>query len=412
MKRKNFGRAAAFLTAAALTMSTAVPLSTSASDGQVVVALGDSITTGYSADGTLMASYAEMVSSYYGAELVNLAQDGATSADLLAQLSDAGVQETVAGADIILVTIGGNDIMQPVLNNDYIDATQHGTMSELIGAMREQDAANPFFTALMMAYLGQTMPTAVSDCRANIEQIASQLRSLNGGAEIVFQTVYNPMDLDADDTPLATSGSMETLSTEVRNYLEGMENNTLYEYGVNDTIRGLPGVTVADVYETLFDRAFYYTGIHYVDVHPNSIGHLAIAETVIASMQREETGTEDGTLMRSVYTGTGAEQTMPAVNAALDQSLQARVLKNSLGDVDANGIVEISDATDALTIYAQTGASLTPSITGVNAIAADGNQDGEVDISDATLILSYYASYGAQVFTGTFEEFAAQQQGQ
>ncbi|MBQ8515160.1 MAG: hypothetical protein IJ496_07165 [Ruminococcus sp.] len=410
MKKKNLERAAAFLTAAALTMSAAAPLSTEASDGEVIVALGDSITSGYSADGTLMASYAEMVSSYCGAELVNLAQDGATSADLLAQLSDTGVQETVAGADIILVTIGGNDIMQPVLNNDYIDATQHSTMSDLIGAMREQDAANPFFTALMMAYLGQTMPTAVSECRANIEQIAAQLRTLNGHAEIVFQTVYNPMDLDADDTPLATSGSMETLSTEVKNYLEGMENNTLYEYGVNDTIRGLQGVTVADVYETLFDRAFYYTGIHYVDVHPNSIGHLAIAETVIAAMQREETGTEDGTLMRSVYTGTGAEQTLPTVNAALNESLQARVLKNSLGDVNANGVVEISDATDALTIYAQTGASLTPSITGVNAIAADGNQDGVVDISDATLILSYYASYGAQVFTGTFEEFAAQQQ--
>ncbi len=409
MRKKYLANAAAFLTA--VTMMTGVmPMTANAADGEVIVALGDSITTGYSNDGTLIASYADMVSSYYGADLINLAEDGATSADLLTKLSDASVQETIASADVILVSIGGNDIMQPLLSNDYIDSTQYQTMQGLIKAMREKESADPSFKLLFSLYLNNIMPDTITACRSNIEEIAAQLKSLNSSAEIVFQTVYNPMDVDADDTDLATSGTMETLSANVLRYVEGDESNMFYTYGVNDAIRGLEGVTIADSYETLFDHGHYYTNITYLDVHPNSIGHLAIAETVLSAMNRTENGTENGTLLRKAYAGSGAEQTLSGVNSAINESLLGRVLKNSYGDVDANGTVEIADATAALTIYACVGASVEPPITGVNAQTADGNKDGIVDLSDASLILSYYASVAARVFDGTFDEFVAQNQ--
>lgn len=408
MKKKYFGSMAAFLTLAAMTAnSVAAPVTADAAESDVIVALGDSISTGYSKDGTLIASYADIVSSYYNAELVNLAEDGATSSELLEKLSDPNVQQTVAGADVILITIGGNDIMQPVLNNDYIDATQHSTMAELIAAMRAQgDLAGTFLNF----YLDSTMPDAIATCSSNIEQIASQLRSLNSSAEIVFQTVYNPMDLDADadSTDLAVSGSMEMLSTYVKKYLEGLDGNTVYGVGINDTIRGLQGVTIADSYQALYDRAFYYTGIHNVDVHPNSIGHLVIAETVISSMQHAEDGRENGTLMRAAYTGSGAEQTLSGVNAALNESIMARSLKNSYGDVDADGSVNLADASAALGLYASEAAGAEPAVTGVNAQAADGNQDGKVDLADASDMLGYYASNAAGAFSGTFADYIAQ----
>ncbi|MBQ8515060.1 MAG: Ig-like domain-containing protein [Ruminococcus sp.] len=66
------------------------------------------------------------------------------------------------------------------------------------------------------------------------------------------------------------------------------------------------------------------------------------------------------------------------------------------GDVDLNGIVNISDATEALTIYAKHSASLsTEEYTDTQLQSADTNEDGLISISDATAILSYYAQTAA-----------------
>ncbi len=407
-KKHHFGRMAAMLTAAALTTGF-TPVSANAAGNGSLLVLGDSISTGYSKDGTLIASYADIVNSYYGTEMTNLAVDGATTTDLLSQLNDAGVQQMVSSADIILVTVGGNDIMQPVLNNEFLDATQYDSMQALINAFSAASANDLLFTLKFQRYLDNVLPDAITAGSANIVQIADQLRSLNGNAEIIFQTIYNPMDLDADDTPLASSGSMEALSVNVNNYLEGLENNILYPTGINDAIRSLQNVKVLDTYQTFFDRAFYYTRINDADVHPNSIGHLAIAESLIQLAERAETGNENGTRMRAAYVGSGAEQTLHAVNADMNASIQARALQNSYGDVNADGAVDTTDASQALSIFAASGAGLDAPVTGVNALAADGDMNGTVDISDATLMLNYFSQSAANVFTGTFMEFAAQQ---
>ncbi len=404
--KKNYLRSAAALLAAISLMTSAVPFEVSAEGTMSMVALGDSITTGYSKDGSLVAGYAEIVSSYYGAELTSFAQDGLTSAGLLEQLSDLSVQEAVAGADVVLVTIGGNDILQLILNNDYIDATQYEDMGQLISAMGQMSLLE---TAQMQMYMNKVMPDAIAACRANTIEIAAQLKSMTQ-AEIVFQTIYNPMDLDADDTSLATSGGMEVLSSNVHKYLEGIADNTTFPLGqcVNGAIRDLTGVTVVDTFQTLYDHGYYYTDIKAVDVHPNSIGHLAIAETVIEALAIPETGAEDGTKLRLAYTASGAETTLAGIASSLNDSILGKVLRNSYGDVDANGNVEIADATSALSIYAANGASVTPPVTGVNAQAADADQNGTVDIADATLVLDYYAAKGANIFEGTFSEYAAQ----
>lgn len=409
MKKNNLKRAAAILAAISLMMS-AVPTEASAEESMSIVALGDSITTGYSKDGTLIASYAEMVSDYYGAELTSFAQDGLTSSGLLEQLSDVSVQAAVAEADVVLVTIGGNDILQLVLNNDYIDATQYESMNQLISGLKTESGA-PNYAVLtpFNLYLTKTMPGVIANFRSNVAAIAEQLKA-STNAKIVFQTVYNPMDCDADDTDLAVSGSMEILSSNVNKFLEGIADNTAFPKGqcVNGAIRDLTGVTVVDTFQTVYDHGYYYTDIKMVDVHPNSIGHLAIAETIMDALALPETGAENGTKLRLAYTASGAEKTLGNIDSALNDSIMGKVMKNSYGDVDANGAVEIADATSVLSIYAANGAGTESPITGVNAQAADADQNGTVDISDATLVLGYYAAKGANAFDGTFMEYAEQ----
>ena len=73
------------------------------------------------------------------------------------------------------------------------------------------------------------------------------------------------------------------------------------------------------------------------------------------------------------------------------------VLKEScdMGDVNANDTIDITDATLALTHYAQTAAGLTSSISETQISAGDTDADGSITITDATAILTYYAQTAA-----------------
>ena len=78
--------------------------------GKSYVALGDSITTGDGLAGSEQA-FPEIVAEETGYDLTNLAVSGATSQDLLETLSDDRASDAVEGADLITITIGGNDLM-------------------------------------------------------------------------------------------------------------------------------------------------------------------------------------------------------------------------------------------------------------------------------------------------------------
>lgn len=68
------------------------------------------------------------------------------------------------------------------------------------------------------------------------------------------------------------------------------------------------------------------------------------------------------------------------------------------GDLDGDGAITISDATEVLTIYARMAVQLDVSeYTESQLAAADVNQDGAVDIRDATAILTYYAQTAASL---------------
>ena len=87
-----------------------LPAAAFAQDTIQYVALGDSITTGYRL-GEGEQSFAEIIAAENGYELINLAKDGATSADLLDVIQNEANAATLENADLITITIGGNDLM-------------------------------------------------------------------------------------------------------------------------------------------------------------------------------------------------------------------------------------------------------------------------------------------------------------
>ncbi len=361
MKNRKTGRAiaaAAALTIAAMTLP-AVP---AVADGETiapyqVLVLGDSISTGYGLlDGS--QSYVSLLEQSMNQKVTNLAQDGMTTAELLQLLqTDAAVQGAVASADVILVSIGANDVLQPILDNDVISIRDYSSITELAAAVKENQLA-------FQRYLMKNIPPAVATANENINNIILQLQSTNSNAKLAFQTVYDPASIEEDETGLSNS-AISTLnlfsSGLVYQFLEGSLNgNTLVPVGLNENIRdqaAAGSVYAADIYAAFKGHAWTYTNISSADVHPNAAGHAVIAEVLLAS----------GYLP-------------PA---------QIR------GDVDGDEKVAVEDAVAALTEYARVSAALGAQLTPAQKAAADIDNDGTISVEDAVRILSYYARQSA-----------------
>ncbi|MEX2504046.1 MAG: GDSL-type esterase/lipase family protein [Egicoccus sp.] len=81
------------------------------------VALGDSLATGAGATTSYVAEYAAELEAQTGAdlEITNLAVNGWTSTDLLTALDeDEAMRTAVAGADLLTVDIGANDLLHAI----------------------------------------------------------------------------------------------------------------------------------------------------------------------------------------------------------------------------------------------------------------------------------------------------------
>lgn len=357
MKNRKTGRAiaaAAMLTIAAMTMPMPTAAAADTVDPYSVVVLGDSISTGYGLQDS-SKSYVSILEQQMNQKVTNLAKDGTTSSELLQSLQgDSAMQGAVAGADVIVVTIGANDILQPVLNNDVVKVDDYDNIYDLANAIKTNQIA-------FQKYLRANMPTAVANANANIDSIILQLKSTNDHAKLVFQTVYDPLSVDQDDTGLSDN-ALSMLSTfsngQMYQYLNGSANGGTYiPVGLNQNLQTHAQngeIYLADVYGTFLHHAWTNVNIENADVHPNAAGHAAIANL----------------LLDSGY--------FPAV-------------ASTKGDVDGDGNIVVSDAVAVLTEYARVAAGGEEQFTPAQKNSADVNEDGVLDVSDAVGILTYYA---------------------
>jgi len=132
------------------------------------VALGDSLATGSTSRETTTSYvhgfYNFLQEEYSSVEVTmeNLAQDGDDSSDLLAKLDNETFVSKVSGADIITISIGGNNILS---------AGRDSNFSEI-----DEDLADEGTTAFENEY----------------KDIILKIRALNPDAKIIAMTLYNP----------------------------------------------------------------------------------------------------------------------------------------------------------------------------------------------------------------------------
>lgn len=304
--------------------------------------LGDSIASGYGLEDT-SKSYATLISAEKSYDHINEAVPGYTTTDLLNQVKTTdSVRQSIKESDLIAISIGGNDIIRLLQNADLmtlLDIMQNGTEAKAV-------------------------KTAVATATSNLENLYTELRSLNAEAVIIFQTQYNP--LYANEQYKSYAAIADNLAP-------------AYAELFNALAESREKVYIADVY-TAFDQYYEEEGsydvIHPDGIHPSEKGHALIAEVLLDLIAELE---EQGIL-----------PTEPAVTR-----------KYLIGDADGSGKITISDATTIQKYLA----SLTTFSTEADELAADSDRSGGITIKDATETQKFLAGLLSQTEINTYVEY-------
>lgn len=272
--------------AAAVLVIMAGTLSVNAEVTENITVLGDSISTGYGLDDSQL-SYCGYLQEYFDADLDNFAKDGRQTSELLEQIeNDDDVRNSLENADLICVTIGGNDVLQIFLDAMSELKTRGGNTSG-----EQFEFSQEFVQSFIMKFASAIGPAA-AQAGENITDIHEQIRELNPDAPVIMQTVYNPFE--TDDEKL--NSIMKPLKT----------FTALYLGVINNAVKQQPAV-IADIHEKFDENSWLFTNIKEFDIHPNYVGHMLIAEEIIQNLKLTGNGeifrTELNKLPEEYYSG-------------------------------------------------------------------------------------------------------------
>ncbi len=240
-----------------MTLLAAAPIPARSAKKTVVLALGDSIAAGY---GLAKAedSFPARVAAAAGATLENNAIVGQTSGEMLAALQAGTWDDALRRADVVLISIGSNDLLR-----------------ELNGSASGQT------TAMYQALLGQvagvgfdatTVNTIASQFSKNFAGILARIHQAHPGVPVVALNLYNPF---AKQT-IAISRLSISVGDTVEPWIQRM----------NDAFPVSADYVLADAFTPMnaagYTNAAFSTGAF--DPHPNTAGHKLLSDAVLAAM--------------------------------------------------------------------------------------------------------------------------------
>lgn len=315
----------------------------------VYVALGDSISTGYGLDPEEGGqSFVEQIAEQQELSVTMLAADGETTARLLAKLADADgeVAKALETADVVTLTIGGNDFMNALYeymaeaynaaNSTSFTAEQFKQALEGKNEEPEQATALAFVTQNISGFAPGD-GTLLTQFETALNTIASGIRGYTK-APVVVATQYNPYRFAADElkpfeqvmpdqvaAAQAIADAFDTMLALMNAKIKALEAQEAQE-----------GFFTADVFSA-FDgeqknpcnASFLSSNL---DFHPNAHGHTLMAQTVGEVVQSALSG---GTVGSTDITVGGV--TLSCVDAPVYASTDEDGTVTSLGEELSSG---------------------------------------------------------------------------
>lgn len=262
----------------------------------VYVALGDSISTGYGLDPENgESSFAEQIAEQQEQELslTMLAQDGETTASLLAKLADADgeVAKALETADVVTLTIGGNDFMNALYeymakayNQAYstsFTAEQFKQALEGKNEELEQATALAFVTQKISGF-APGASTLLTQLETALNKIASGIRR-HTEAPVVVATQYNPYRFAADELKpfeqvMPDKVAAAQAIADAFDIMLALMNVKI------EALEAQVGFFTADVFSAFGEAQQNPCNASFLssnlDFHPNAHGHTLMAQTV------------------------------------------------------------------------------------------------------------------------------------
>lgn len=264
--------------------------------------LGDSISTGYGLAGYTPEAHSAKGFAYrtaadLGYTIVNKAKDGNTSEDILAQLTESSHEkhvsaETLAEADVITITVGGNDLMALLYKkiaeqtSEKSDTAEDIPLKLMEGDREALTAAINLLNEKHKSYVinDPDFTAAIKRIIANINVIVEKIRSVNTHAPIVIATQYNPyVEFDgAKLLILDLSPVCNGMEAGVTALNAAIKSNAAGKYTVNDVKKAFDAYTgTKDLYNA--EPPVGSSDIN-VDFHPTADGHALIASTLKSTL--------------------------------------------------------------------------------------------------------------------------------
>lgn len=253
-----------FIISAAISFQLLTGANAGAEGGSLVV-LGDSIASGYGLEGysagdnySAPDSFGNRLGALYPV-YQNFAQDGLTTDGLLEKLEDEQVSAALSGADTVVISIGGNDFLMPMITAAITAAAESPDLMEKLKNSGGEDFTEYLdvmrdFTEKMISAAEAVDTTAVGD---NLDVILGSVRELSPDCEIIILTVYDPFE--------GVTG-MELFDVTAR------EKLALLNAEITAAAEKY-GAQTADVYSAFKGNAEGLTNILSMDIHPNKDGH-------------------------------------------------------------------------------------------------------------------------------------------
>lgn len=244
MNRLTCRRGLAVLLSLVLLLGCCVVPAAAGEEAARYVVLGDSIAFGSGLTNPGKAVYGKIVADTNGYAYKNFAVPGHTTQNLLRRMQEPQVSPAIAAADIISISIGGNNFLLGNMNALLYDAIVKEDYT------RFDEITDSFYQ--------------------DLQQIVRTIRQMNPDAAILLQTIYNPQT--------GTIG-------EVYQQAADRFNDKFRQYAAEQT----DGILLVDVAQALTDSDRDFAEDR---IHPSAVGNEKIARAVLQTLFEHGLGTQ------------------------------------------------------------------------------------------------------------------------
>ena len=240
-----------------------------------IVSLGDSISSGYLLSDQKY-SFDNLLASTLNADLFEYSYLGMRSDDLLIDLNNESIKKEIENANIIIINIGANDLLDLL---DYADLSKVGIEIEY-GSIPKIEFNSEFIknlkTYLRDFTVNELEPMAIeaaNDFSTIFPLIIEKVKDYNSEAKILVNSLYNPFfDI-----------SVPLFNLDLHD-IENIADNTIKRF--NNTIYNHDGYEIIDVYNVLRNNNYLNVNPFKLsfDPHPNLEGHKKIYELYLKEL--------------------------------------------------------------------------------------------------------------------------------